>query len=121
MKDEYPSYAWLIDNGYTSMPEHFLRTTPYPESQNHHFLGDIARWFITRLAGLNVIDSTTVEISPCPMPEIDYASAWYDLPLGRVSVRWSRDENGKVWTDYDAPTGVTVRHWINQTDKMNFD
>ncbi len=121
MKDEFPSYAWLIDKGYTSMPEHFLDSEPYPESQNHHFLGDIARWFITRLAGLNVIDSTTVEITPCPVKDIDFASAYYDIPSGRVSVRWSRDESGKISIDYEAPVGVTIKDGYNHTDKVNFD
>ena len=120
-RDKFPSYTRLIDEGYTAIPEHFLSATPYPVSQNHHFLGDIARWFMTRLAGLDILDHKTVRVSPCPVRDIDFAEAWYDLPSGRVTVRWSRDENGKVWTDVDAPTGVKVLHWINESDRIGFD
>ena len=60
------------------------------------------------LAGLKIVDSRTVEISPCTVRGIDYAEAYYDLPLGRVSARWSRDENGKVSVDWTAPVGVRV-------------
>ncbi len=120
-RDKFPSYTLLIEQGHTALPEHFLDESHAPTSYNHHFLGDIARWFMTRLAGLNVIDSKTVEIAPCPVHGIDFAEAYYDLPSGRATVRWSRDENGKVEVDYTVPTGVTVRYWHSSSDKMAFD
>ena len=120
-RSKYPSYTRLIDLGYTSITEHFIDEMPDQSSMNHHFLGDIARWFMMRLAGLNVIDSRTVEISPCPVHGIDFAEAYYDLPKGRVTVRWSRDENGKVDVDYTVPTGVKAYYWHSSNDKMAFD
>lgn len=120
-RDSFPSYTLLIDEGHTALPEQFLDNTHAPNSLNHHFLGDISRWFMTRLAGLNVIDAKTVEICPCTVYGIDFAQAYYDLPKGRASVRWSRDENGKVEVDYTVPTGVTVRCWNSSSDKMSFD
>lgn len=120
-RDKFPSYTRLIDLGYTAITEHFRDQMPDPSSMNHHFLGDIARWFMMRLAGLNIIDANSVEISPCPVKDIDFAEAYYDLPKGRVSVRWAKDENGKVDVDYSAPAGVTVRYWNNSVDKTAFD
>ncbi|MBQ2794380.1 MAG: family 78 glycoside hydrolase catalytic domain [Clostridia bacterium] len=120
-RDSFPSYTLLIEQGHTAIPEHFFDESRAPSSYNHHFLGDIARWFMTRLAGLNVIDSRTVEIAPCPVHGIDFAQAYYDLPKGRATVRWSRDENGKVEVDYSVPTGVTVRHWSSSSEKVAFD
>ena len=121
-RPEYPSYTALIDDGQTAIPEHFMPLDKlYMISYNHHFLGDIARWFMTRLAGLNVIDHKTVEVAPHPVRGIDFAEAYYDLPKGRVTVRWSRDENGKVWVDCHAPTSVKVEHWVNEADRIGFD
>ena len=108
-RDRFPSYTLLIERGQTALPEHFQPfDAPYKESYNHHFLGDIGRWFMTRLAGLNVIDSTTVEIAPCPVSGISFAEAYYELPKGKVSVRWSKDESGNINTEYHAPVGVNV-------------
>ena len=120
-RDKFPSYTRLIDLGYTGITEHFRDQMPDPSSMNHHFLGDVARWFMMRLAGLNVIDSESVEILPCPVHGIDFAEAYYDLPKGRVTVRWSRDENGKVDVYYTAPTGVSVVYWNDSSDKVAFD
>ncbi len=107
-RDRFPSYTLLIEEGITALPEHFLEKKPFPESLNHHFLGDISRWFTTRLAGLKVIDHKTVQIKPCPVSGVDYAEAYYDLPLGRVSVRWDRNPDGTVAVKHTAPEGVSV-------------
>jgi len=107
-RDKFPSYTLLIDEGYTALPEHFLANKPYPVSQNHHFLGDIARWFMTRLAGLDVIDCETVRIRPCPIGSIDFAEAYHELPKGRVTVRWTREADGGITVTHTAPEGVTV-------------
>ncbi len=108
-RPEFPSYTRLVDEGVTALPENFLTYDEfYPLSLNHHFLGDVSRWLMTRLAGLKVVDCKTVEIDPQVVEGINYAEAYYDLPLGRVSVRWDRLENGEINVEYTAPEGVTV-------------
>ena len=109
-RDKFPSYTWLIDKGFTAMPEQFLSYDgdDYWSSKNHHFLGDVSRWFVTSLAGLNVIDSSTVRINPRPVASIDFAKAYYDLPLGRVTVSWERGANGEPIVSYTAPEGVKI-------------
>lgn len=109
-RDKFPSYTLLIDEGYTSLPEQFHECGggTYNLSMNHHFLGDISRWFTTKLAGLEVIDHKTVQIKPHPVSKIDSAKAYYDLPLGRVSVEWTRLANGEIDVKYSAPEGVEI-------------
>lgn len=109
-RDKFPSYTWLIDQGITAMPEQFLSYNgdDYWSSLNHHFLGDVSRWFVTSLAGLEIIDHKTVRINPRAVKDISYAEAYYDLPLGRVSVSWKRDENGVPQVRYTAPAGVEI-------------
>ena len=109
--DGFPSYTDLIKQGQTAMWEHFIEydDRPYDKSMNHHFLGDISRWFMTRLAGLNVVDSETVRLTPSTADgAITSASAYYDLPKGRVEVSWKLDSNGKISLTYTAPEGVKV-------------
>ena len=109
-RDKFPSYTWLIDKGFTAMPEQFLSYDgdDYWSSKNHHFLGDVSRWFVTSLAGLEIIDCKTVRINPRPVASIDFAKAYYDLPLGRVTVSWERGANGEPIVSYTAPEGVKI-------------
>jgi hypothetical protein len=68
----------------------------------------VSRWFVTSLAGLEIIDHKTVRINPRAVKDISYAEAYCDLPLGRVSVSWKRDENGVPQVRYTAPVGVEI-------------
>lgn len=108
--DGFPSYTDLIKEGQTAMCEHFrIYDGPYGESLNHHFLGDISRWFMTRLAGLNIVDASTVRLTPSTAGgAITSASAYYDLPKGRVTVSWHLDEQSNISLSYTVPDGVTV-------------
>ncbi len=106
-KEGYPSYAHLIKNGETTIPEWFKPDADRLYSHNHHFLCDFTRWFIERVAGLKVVDSENILIQPDFIDGLDAASAYYDLPAGRVEVSWKR-ENGEVKMTYTAPEGVSV-------------
>lgn len=108
-RDRFPSYTLLIEEGHTALPEQFKEFEgPYRLSMNHHFLGDVSRWFVTKLAGLEVLDSKTVRIKPCPVSSIDCAEAYYELPSGKVSVKWQRLASGEVDVSYEAPEGVKI-------------
>ena len=90
----FPSYRNLLDRGETAMVESFQ-----PEdgrecgSHNHHFLGDVARWFIRSLAGLEIVNCHRIQVCPSFVRELDSAEASYALPGGTVSVAWKRTEN----------------------------
>ncbi len=89
---KFPSYRNLLDRGETAMVESFQ-----PEggrecgSHNHHFLGDVVRWFFRDLAGLEIIDCRHVRVRPSFVRELDSVKASYDLPGGTVSVVWQRE------------------------------
>ncbi len=106
-KKEYPSYGHLIEIGETTLPERFMPDGAPNDSHNHHFFGDVARWFIREVAGLRVEDHRTVVIRPSFLREVDYAQAYYDLPAGRVFVFWKR-ENGKIQLEYRCPESVRI-------------
>lgn len=88
-------YGYWIENGATALWEDFKdKDDPYPDSKNHHFLGDISSWFIQELAGLktnpNVDDIRYFEISPHFIDALDYAKAHYESAFGRVEVMWQK-------------------------------
>lgn len=90
-KKDYPSYAHLIEKGETSMVEQFMQDDEKCGSHNHHFLGDIARWFINHIAGLNIVDHRSILVKPQFISDIDYARASYKFPSGEALVSWKRD------------------------------
>ena len=85
------------------------------DSHNHHFFGDIARWFVREVAGLRVEDRKTVTIRPAFLNEVNFAEAYYDLPAGRVAVWWIRDESLR----YDCPETVTSKIETDKTVVIN--
>lgn len=104
-KKDYPSYAHLIEQGETTLVESFQPDGTPCGSHNHHFLGDIGRWFITDIAGLNVVNSERVEIKPSFIKKIDSASAYYYLPCGKVEVSWRREKE-EIILAVNCDTGI---------------
>lgn len=93
-KREYPSYGHFIDNGETTLTESFKPDGVPCGSHNHHFFGDIARWFINSIAGLVVESCDRIIVKPNFISSLQFASANCELPGGKVSVSWKRTENG---------------------------
>lgn len=78
---------------------------------------------MTRVAGLDVADSTHVEIKPDYLKELTNASAHYELPAGRVSVAWEKKDDAyalqvscpkAVVCKFVLPEGVET-HIVYQT------
>jgi len=89
---ETTCYGSWIEQGETSLRESF--TYPPPDSHNHHMFGDISSFFIQEIAGIKpnpyVDDIHNFEISPSFISQLNFANAYYDTDLGRVSFEWKR-------------------------------
>ncbi len=114
-KKEYPSYGHLIELGETALPERFMPDGAPFDSHNHHFFGDIARWFIREIAGLKVENAEFVRISPRAVGGITSAKTYYELPAGRASVQWYTDEDGVMQLEYSCPDGVMCEIQLPET------
>ncbi len=114
-KKEYPSYGHLIELGETALPERFMPDGAPFDSHNHHFFGDIARWFIREIAGLKVENADLIRISPRAVGGITSAKTYYELPAGRVEVQWHTDEMGVMQLEYTCPDGVMCEIQLPET------
>lgn len=107
---EYPSYGDLILRGATALWEQFNSDVSKVSSMNHHFWGDISHWFIRHLAGLNLNPTgrnvNEVNIAPNFIPSLDDAKAFHIAPMGRIDVRWERNDNG-IELEISIPDGMT--------------
>ncbi len=117
-KKDYPSYGYLVEHGETTLVEWFRPYDVGLGSRNHHFMGDIGRWFITSLAGLKPLGTSEVEVCPHPVASVDFASAHVDLPAGRVSVEWRR-EGDRITVRADAPQGITLTYRLPEGCKLS--
>ncbi len=90
-------YGHWIEQGATALCESFeYFDSPYVDSRNHHFLGDISSWFIQSIAGLkpnpDASDINYYEISPHFLKNLNFSKAWNM----RVGVRRERTDNGEI-------------------------
>ncbi|GAB4084692.1 glycoside hydrolase family 78 protein [Myceligenerans cantabricum] len=110
VQTEYPSWGYMVENGATSMWEHW---SPEARSLGHYFLGTVDDWFYQYVAGIRPsaehgFRRTTV--APVLAEELDHASATAPTPFGPVRSAWERSGT-QVRMDVSVPVGMraTVR------------
>ena len=109
-RKDFPSYTKLIEDGHTALIEQFRYASDgvsMTSSHNHHFLGDIARWFTYRIAGLRPVSADTVEIAPDFIESITSARASYSLPAGDIEVSWEK-RDGRIFFNVSCDRGVKI-------------
>lgn len=98
-RPQHPSYANMILRGETTVWERFLAPGERIGSHNHHFLADLAAWYLRTVTGLRPNpdddDPERVDVAPVFLAAIDRAEGHYCTPGGRVQVAWAR-EAGRV-------------------------
>lgn len=110
-KPEFPSYGYPIVHGATTLWELMSPIECGQSSCNHHFFGDVASWFIQRLAGirLNPFDENVneVHIAPAFVNQLDHAAASLEAPAGIIRAAWRRDGED-VLLDVTIPDGMSA-------------
>jgi hypothetical protein len=93
-----PGYAFLVNSGNTTLTESLSGTG----SQDHHFLGEVAWWFVHGLAGIaQAPDSTgyrSLIIKPALVGDLNHVAGTYTTPQGTASSSWTRTGNGLLST-----------------------
>ncbi|MCL2751302.1 MAG: glycoside hydrolase family 78 protein [Firmicutes bacterium] len=128
-RPEFPSYAYNILHGATSLCENFFELKDgglWPKglelnnSLNHHFFGDVSGWLIAYIGGIKVNpyfrDPNEVVLSPVFPAALSSASAWRDFPGGRLSVEWHRTEND-IELRISVPKGIRARLCVAGADE----
>ena len=93
-KPEYPSYANMVYRGETTVWERFARPGKRIGSHNHHFMADVSHWYIRCVVGINVNpdgdNPDKIYLEPHFINALDFASASYETPSGKIWVKWQR-------------------------------
>lgn len=103
----YASWGYMIENGATSMWEHWSREA---RSYGHYFLGTVDDWFYQHVAGLQASPETgyrDVTIAPAVTEHLDRASASVRTPYGTLAGAWRRT-GGRLRLSVTVPVGSTA-------------
>ncbi len=110
VQTSYPSWGYMIENGATSMWEHWSLDA---RSYGHYFLGTVDDWFYQHVAGIQASADTgyrDITIAPAVTEHLDWARAATRTPYGTVASEWRRTGAGLSLT-VTVPVGsiATVR------------
>ncbi|WP_156393625.1 family 78 glycoside hydrolase catalytic domain [Nocardioides sp. Root140] len=103
----YPSWGYMIENGATSMWEHWALEA---RSRGHYFLGTVDDWFYHYVAGIKASETTgyrDLTIAPAVTKQMSWARATTETPYGPVTSDWRRTGR-TLQLDVDVPVGSTA-------------
>jgi alpha-L-rhamnosidase len=103
----YPSWGYMIENGATSMWEHWSLEA---RSYGHYFLGTVDDWFYQHVAGIQASAETgyrDITIAPAVTEHLDRARAATRTPYGTVASEWRRTD-GELSLTVTVPVGSTA-------------
>jgi len=108
-----PGYAFLVNSGATTLTESLSGTG----SQDHHFLGEVASWFVHGLAGIaqapGSIGYRSLIIKPALVGDLNHAAGTYITPQGTASSNWTRGGSGQLNTLYvTVPPNTSARVYV---------
>ncbi len=102
----FPSWGFWLDQGATSLWEHWK---PESRSRGHYFLGTIDDWLFGDVAGLSILKPgwRRARFAPALTGHLDWAEARVTTPQGELAARWWRAD-GIVRAEVVVPVGVAV-------------
>ncbi|GAB2477213.1 glycoside hydrolase family 78 protein [Promicromonospora xylanilytica] len=106
----YPSWGYMIENGATSMWEHWSLEA---RSYGHYFLGTVDDWFYQHVGGIQASPDTgfrDITIAPAVTEHLDRATASVRTPYGTVASEWRRTAAGlRLTVSVPVGSAATVR------------
>lgn len=103
----YPSWGYMVENGGTTMWEHWSLEA---RSLGHYFLGTVDDWFYHDVLGIQASETTgyrDLTIRPAVTGQLAWAKGSTQTPFGEVATDWSTT-GGQLRLDVDVPVGSTA-------------
>lgn len=105
LQETNPSWLYQVRKGATTIWESWNGLEDGGNaSLNHYSYGAVSGWLVSGVCGI-LTDDGKLTLQPCPDPQLSYAKARYDSPLGTVSSSW-RYEGGRVEYEFEIPANV---------------
>ncbi len=128
MREEYPSWLYQVNQGATTIWEHWdglkpdgTMWSPKMNSFNHYAYGAIGSWMYATLGGIDLDASDPAArrfvVAPRPGGGITSCRAVYRSLFGPLAVDWKlRDSRLEATVDVPANTEVTLRRFDGRSD-----
>ncbi|WP_234659533.1 alpha-L-rhamnosidase [Agromyces marinus] len=103
----FPSWGYWLDNGATSLWEHWKIES---RSRGHYFLGTVDDWFYHYVAGIRPASEgfRTFRVDPRATEQLSSAGAQLRTPFGVAAVEWWRDGDAEFSLRLRVPVGTTA-------------
>jgi alpha-L-rhamnosidase len=117
LQTECPSWLYPVTMGATTIWERWDSMLPdgtinpgEMTSFNHYAFGAVAYWMHQIIGGIAALEPgySRVLIAPRPGGDIRWARSSLETRHGKISVSWSRDDDGPMELDIAIPEGVTA-------------
>ena len=110
-REDRGSYGFMVNQGFTTLPESWDARPGTGNSMNHFMLGHLMEWHYAYVAGIRQQPGSVgwkrVFIAPNPGP-LKSASATFNSPRGKIAVDWRQGDEGFVLTA-TIPEGVEAK------------
>lgn len=104
LQEECPGWLYEVKHGATTIWETWdgIRADGSPhESLNHYSYGAVCGWLFGNVCGIRV-SGTEITIAPQPSPELGFARAEFDSPLGMIRSSWRYEADSVVY-EFEIP------------------
>lgn len=108
-----PGWRWMLENGATTLWEHWkLDTATY--SHNHPMFGSVSQWFFQQLGGIEPDQAANgfdrIRIAPQVVNDLDWVKTSYQSVRGEIVSNWNRDrKNHTVTFDVVIPANTAAQ------------
>jgi alpha-L-rhamnosidase len=118
LNEETPGWLYSVKQGATTIPENWIAYQPdgsCKDSFNHYCYGAIAGWLMDTVAGIQVINGEII-INPHPSDKLNFVSAEYLSPLGKIVSSWKYTEIGVLYK-IEIPCNSEAKVILPQMDE----
>ncbi|RLD80055.1 MAG: hypothetical protein DRJ10_07935, partial [Bacteroidetes bacterium] len=117
-KKSFPGWGHMLENGATSLWEHW-EYSDNTYSHNHPMFGSVSEWFYKWVAGIqadpSAIGFDKIIIRPQFISNVDWAKATYNSVYGKIVSDWKR--NGNTFSlNVTIPANTTALVYIPTKD-----
>jgi hypothetical protein len=109
-REDRGGYAYMVRQGFTSLPESWDARPGTPNSMNHFMLGHLMEWHYAYVAGIRQAPGSVgwrnILIAPDP-GDLESASATFNSPAGRIEVKW-KQKRGRFDMSVRTPAATTA-------------
>ena len=115
---DFPGWAWMLDNGATTLWEHWAGSDN-TYSNNHPMFGSISQWFFNCLGGIrpaaDAVGFDKILIAPQPVGDLQWVKATYQSASGPVTSEWKKSEK-QFALHVVVPVGATATIYVPAKD-----